>query len=246
VARTPEHTQPHVIEEIESVAEHFAEWVRDHLALSIALLVIILGTAAGVGIYLKHRTQRAEAAADALDRVESSYMQAMGADPGALTAPELANPKAAAEVRSEFAPQFAEVAEEHPGTVGGALARFEQGGLLEADGNTDGAVDVWQAAIAELGGNANLRAIFQQRIGQAYDDAGRWLEAAEAYEKAGATEGYPLRYQALAEAARCLDQAGETERAKELAQRINAESPHLMVPQELDELLAELRQIPTS
>jgi len=242
VARTPEHEQPHVIEELESLAEAFAAWVRDHLALSIILLVIVLGTAAGIGAFLKLRTQRAEAAADAFDKVTSSYMEAMGADPSALSVPELANPKAGAEIRSEFAPQFAAVAEEHPGTVGAALARFEQGNLLEADGKTDDAVAIWQGAIDGLGDNSNLRAIFEQRIAQAYDDAGRWAEAADFYARAGSNDGYPLRYHALAEAARCYQQAGDTEHARELAQRVATESPDAMLPQELSDLLSELRQ----
>jgi len=245
VARTPEHAQPHVIEEIESIAEAFAAWVRDHLALSIALLVILLGTAAGIAGFLKYRTQRAETAADAFDRVASSYMEAMGAEPGALSVPELANPKAAADIRSEFAPQFAAVAEEHPGTVGAALARFEQGNLLDTDGQTDAAVEIWQGAIGDLDGNPNLRAIFEQRIAQAYDDAGRWLDAAEFYARAGGSKRYPLRYQALAEAARCYQMAGETERARELAQRVATESPDEMLPQELSDLLTELRQTST-
>jgi hypothetical protein len=244
VARTPEHEQPHVIEEIESIAERAAQWIRDHLALSIAILVIILGTAAGIGAFRAYQTHRAEAASDAFDRVTSSYLEAMGADPSALVVPELANPAAAATIRSEYATQYAAVAEEHAGTVGAALARLEQGNLIEAGGETDAAVAIWQGAIDDLGRNPNLRAIFEQRIGQAYDSDARWLDAAEAYARAGETQGYPLRYQALAEAARCYQQAGENERARELALRIAAESPEPMLPQELSALLAELRQIP--
>jgi hypothetical protein len=57
-------------------------------------------------------------------------------------------------------------------------------------------------------------------------------------------EGYPLRHWALAEAARCLQQAGEIERARELALKLATDAPDLMLPQHLSALLAELRQIP--
>jgi tetratricopeptide (TPR) repeat protein len=243
VAHKPEHEQSHVIEEIEDLAERGAQWIRDHLALTITTLVVVLITAAGVGAFAAHRTHEAQAASNAFDRVATEYRKAMGADPDALEVPELANPDAAARIQSEFAEQFAAVAEEHSGTVAAALARLEQGNLAAAAGQTDAAIEIWQGAIEELGGNPNFRAILEQRIGQAYDDAGRWLEAAESYEKAGAAEDYPLRHWALAQAARCFQQAGELERARELALRVSTEAPDLMLPPHLSTMLAELRQV---
>lgn len=244
MAQKPEHHQPHVIEEIESIAERGAQWIRDHLALSIIALAIVLGTAAAAGVLAAHRTRQAEAASDAFDRVATDYMAAMGADPDDLVVPELANPAAAAAIQSEFAAQFAAVAEEHSGSVAAALARLEQGNLSAAGGKTDAAIEVWRGAIDDLGGNPNLRAIFEQRIGQAYEDEARWLEAAESHARAGAEKGYPLRHLALADAARCYEQAGEIERARELALRIAAEAPDLALPSHLSAILAELRQIP--
>lgn len=244
MAHKPEHEQSHVIEEIEDIAERGAQWIRDHLPLSIATLVIVLCAAAGIGALIAHRTHSAEAASDAFDRVTVEYRKAMGADPDALEVPELANPAAAAAIQSEFAEQFAAIAEEHAGTVAAALARLEQGNLSAAAGETDAAIEIWQGAIDELSGNPNFEAILEQRIGQAYDNDARWLEAAESYARAGAVKSYPLRDWALAEAARCFQQAGEIERAREIALRVSAESPDLMLPQHLSAMLSELRQIP--
>jgi tetratricopeptide (TPR) repeat protein len=158
--------------------------------------------------------------------------------------PELANSEQEAVIRSEFAEQFGAVAEEHSGTVGAALARLEQGSLTAATGENGAAIEIWQAAADDLGGNPNFQAMFEQRIGKAYEEDARWLEAAESYERAGSVESYPLRHWALAEAARCLQQAGEIERAREHALMIDAEAPELLLPQYLDAMLAELRQIP--
>jgi hypothetical protein len=247
VARKPDHhEQSHVIEEIESIAERGAQWIRDHLPLSIAVLLIVLGTAAAIAALASNRTRKAEAASDAFDRVTVDFLQAMGADPDAITPPELANPAAAAAIRSEFAEKFGVVAEEYAGTVAAALAQLEQGNLSAAAGETDAAIGFWRDAIDDLGGNPNLQAIFEQRIGHAYEDDARWLEAAESYASAGAVEGYPLRHWALAEAARCLQQAGEIERARELALRLDTDAPELMLPQHLSAMLAELRQIPAA
>jgi lipopolysaccharide biosynthesis regulator YciM len=246
VARSkPEHEQPHVIEEIESIAERGAQWIRDHLPLTIATLLIVLGTAAAIGALAAHRTREAEAASDAFDRVSAEFMRAMGTDPDALTVPELPDPAEAAKIRSEFAEELGAVAEEHAGTVAAALARLEQGNLSAATGETDAAIEIWRGAIDDLDRTPNFLAFFEQRIGHAYEDDARWLEAAESYASAGAVESYPLRHWALAEAARCLQQAGEIERARELALRLATDAPELMLPQHLSTMLAELRQIPT-
>jgi hypothetical protein len=242
VARKPEHEQQHVIEEIENIAERGAQWIRDHLPLTIATLLIVLGTAAAIGALAAHRARQAEAASDAFDQVSDEFMRATRADPDTLAAPE---PSEDAAIRSEFAEAFGAVAEEHAGTVGAALARLEQGNLSAAAGETDAAIETWRGAIDELDRNPNLVAFFEQRIGHAYEDDARWLEAAESHLSAGAVESYPLRHWALAEAARCLQQAGEIERAREIALRLATDAPELMLPQQLGAMLAELRQIPT-
>ena len=245
MARKPKHEQSHVIEEIESIAERGAQWIRDHLPLTIAALVITIGGAAAISAMAAHQAREAEIASDAFDQVTTEFMQAMGADPDALTVPELANPEAAAAIRNEFSEQFGAVAEAHAGTVAAALARLEQGNLTAAAGKTDAAIAIWQGALDDLDGNPNFQAIVEQRIAQAHEDEARWLEAAESYTRAGAVEGYPLRHWALAEAARCFQQAGETERARELALTLATDAPELVVPQHLSELLTELRNLPT-
>ncbi|MBW2714805.1 MAG: hypothetical protein JRD03_01935 [Deltaproteobacteria bacterium] len=245
MSRKPEHEQSHVIEEIESIAERGAQWIRDHLPLSIAALLGVLGAAAAIGVQGAHQTRDAEAASDALDQVTTEYLQAMGADPGALTVPELANPAAAEAIQRDFSEQLGAVHEEHAGTVAAALARIEQGSLAATAGETDAAIEIWQGAIEDLDGNPNLQAIVEQRIAQAYESDARWLDAAESYARAGAVESYPLRHWALAEAARCLQQAGEIERAREIALKLEADAPELMLPQHMGAMFEELRQIPT-
>ena len=212
---------------------------------SFAALLIVIGGAAAIGALAAHRTRQAEAASDAFDRVTAEFMQAMGANPDALTVPELANPAAAEAIRSEFAEEFGAVAEEHAGTVAAALARLEQGNLSAATtGETDAAIEIWRGAIDDLAGKPNLQAIFEQRIGQAYEDDARWLEAAESHARAGAVESYPLRHWARADAARCLQQAGEIGRAREIALKLATDAPELTLPPHLSAMLAELRQAP--
>jgi predicted negative regulator of RcsB-dependent stress response len=241
VARKPEHEQSHVIEEIESFAERGAQWIRDHLPLTISVLLVAVGAAAALSAMAAHQAREAETASDAFDQVTTEFMQAMGADPGALTVPELASPAAAMAIRSQFSEQFGDIAETYAGTVAAALARLEQGNMAVAAGDTDAAIEAWQGAFADLEGNPNFQAIVEQRIGQAHEDESRWLEAAESYERAGAVEGYPLRHWALADAARCLQQVGEIERAREIALKLAADAPELALPEHLSAMLEELR-----
>ena len=246
MARQSKSKQPDVIEEIESVAERAAQWTREHLPLTFGALFAVLAMVASLSALGGYRTREAETASDALDRVTQDYLDAMGVGPGALGVPELANPDAAAEIRAEYAAQFETIASEYAGTVAGALARLEAGNLTEADGDLDTSIEIWRAALGGLDRNSNLQAIFQLRIGQAYEAAERWLEAGEAYEVAAAYDRFPLRYWTMADAARCFLQAGEIERARVLALRLHSEGPaELNLPEHQRAMLRELRQTRT-
>jgi len=242
VARDTKSQHPDLVEELDSIADRGAEWVRANLVLTITILVVVLVAAASFGFLASYKTRSAEAASDALDQVASAYMAAMGANPGDLAVPELANPTAAEGIRSEYAAQFSAVAAEHSGTTAGALARLEEGNLSAAAGDLESATQIWQEGLAELDDNPNLRAVFLQRIGHANEEAERWLEAGEAHESASAIDSYPLRFWAMASAAYCFAQADERERARELALRLSQLAPDLELPDYWSGLLAELQQ----
>ena len=70
--------------------------------------------------------------------------------------------------------------------------------------------------------------------------AARWGEAADRYREAADTVGYPLRYLALADAARCLLRGGDSGAAAALAQRIEQEAPDLRLPPHLESKLREI------
>ncbi len=246
MARESKSHRSDVIEDIEGVAERAAQWIRDHLVLSFGTVVAVLAVAAAISAVAAHRTGEAEAASDALDRVTQDYLAAMGADQGSLEVPELANPEAAEAIRTEYAAQFAAIAAEHTGTVAGALAQLEVGNLSETGGDLDASIETWRTALQGLDSDSNLRAIFQVRIGQAYEEAERWVEAGEAFEAASAYGEFPLRYWAMADAARCFAEAGETQRGRDLALRLAAEGPaELGLPEHQSAMLRELRQTRT-
>jgi hypothetical protein len=234
---------PDMIEEIEGAADRLARWIADNAWLVGGLLVIVLGTAAAWGGYRSWSQGREDAASNALDRVQTAYLMAFGAQPGAIEEPELANPAAAMAIREEYVAEFNAVAEEHSGTVAGTLALFEAAELLNRLGRPGETEEIWRQALASASGNPGLRGILQQRIAQAHEEHQAWAKAAEAHEQAGRTEGYALRYDALLDAARCFAAAGEKERALALYEEVEREAPDLGLPDHLRTQFRELRAV---
>ncbi len=202
---------------------------------------LFLAVAAAVGILSSRADRREASASDALDQVKSSYLRAMGAGPGAVEVPELANPEAAREIQDEYAAKFREIAEAHAGTVGGALARIDEAELLATLGDNDAAIALLEATAGLLGGNDRLRGIVLQRAAQGHEEAERWAEAAANFAAAGSLGDFPLRYWALLDAARCYARAGDVARAVVLFDQVESEAPEHPVPAHLRSLRRELR-----
>jgi tetratricopeptide (TPR) repeat protein len=156
--------------------------------------------------------------------------------------PELANPETAKRIRAEYVEKYRAVAEAHPGTVPAALAWLEVADLLDAQGDREASFESLQKGLAEQPENPRLAGLVHQRIAQNYEDRGMLAEAAAEHEKAGDLPGFPLRYFALSDAARCYAQAGQRDRARELLERIESEAKDVyQLPPEQRALLRELR-----
>jgi hypothetical protein len=218
------------LEEIQSAADQLAEWIRTHLWLVVGSIAALLVVAAGIQFATTQSARREEAASAALARVRADYLAAMGAPLGSLEVPELANPQAAASIRSEYVERYGELAAAHRGTVSGALALVAAGDLLKEGGDTAGAIEMWEELLRDSGASDGVRGIALERVASAHEDAGSWLEAGARHEQAAALSGYPLRYWALADAARCFAAAGDDARALALYDRLEAEAPELRLP----------------
>lgn len=231
---------PEFVEEFESAADRLVTWIAAHAWQVGGGLLAILAAVWGFEAYRDSASEREALASNALDQTRAAYLRALGAEPGALEAPELANPKAAEAIRQEYLEAFRNVAGEHPGTVAGTLALFETAEILEALGQEDQTAAVWQEAVAEAAGNPTLQGLLYQRIGSAHEEAADWSEAADAYEAAASLEGFPLAAWALVDAARCRYAAGQLDQALALYQRVESESPDLQLP---DHVRAEIREL---
>lgn len=232
---------PEFVEELESAVEKMANWIGTHAWQVAGSLVVVLAAAWGIETWRNAGRLEEAAASNALDRTRAQYLSALGAEPGAQELPELANPNAARAIQEDYLGEFQAVAEEHPGTLAGTLALFETAEILDALGRGGETPAVWEQALSQAAGNPTLEGLLQQRIGAAHEEAEAWAEAAAAYEAAGAIEAFPLRYWALADAARCRAAAGQPDAAVALYQRIEAEAPDLRLPDHLRAQLRELR-----
>ena len=82
-----------------------------------------------------------------------------------------------------------------------------------------------------------------QRIAQIHEDAGSWVEAGEAHAAASEIEDYPLRFWAMADAARCFSLTNQTERALAFFSRVESEAPDLKLPSHVRVRLRELEAV---
>ena len=241
MARKSQSSAAETLEEIESGAERLAEWIQEHLAIVVGFVVVALVGAGGFSWYLGARDSAETEASSALGAARNDYLAAMGAPPGAIDVPELANPEAAERIRSEYRERFQSIADEHAGTVAGALARMEVGNLLSEVGEWEASLEAWEQALAEAPPTPGLRGLLLGRIAQTHEELGSWERAAESHEEAAGLEEYPLRYWAMADAARCWARAGQRERALALYERVESEAPDMKLPDHMRVQIRELR-----
>lgn len=219
------------LDEIQSAADRLGAFLQANfriVALTIAALLVVAGA---VSLLLSSRRKAEDDASIALAEARADYLEAMGAAPGALEVPELANPEAAKRIREEYLARYAEIADAHSGTVSGALARLEAAEMQLDAGESDAALETFRKLRAEAPSRPGLQGMILQREAQALEQAERFAEAAERHEQAAALEGYPLRHYALADAARCRAIAGEIDAARVLYARLDSEAPDLQLPE---------------
>jgi tetratricopeptide (TPR) repeat protein len=229
------------LQEIEGVLDRAAGWVASNPKLVLLLLGAVVGTAALVGGAQWWIERGKLSASGAVAEVTHDYFEAMGATPGAVTVPEPANPETARAAREKYAAKFAEVAEAHSGSAAAVEAWIEAGNLREQLGDPDGALAAWESAAQSAPAGSAVGGLALARLAAGFESADRWSEAADAWEKAGGIDAYPLRHEALAFAARARVEAGEPERAIALYDRIEADAPDFDLPPHLVAQRDELR-----
>ena len=242
----PEKSNPHgateALQDLGSGFERLASWIAAHPVLVGGAIAVILAAGGTWEILRSRADQREAAASDALDQLQGDFLMAMGAEPGAIEPPELANPETAKRIREEYVEKYRAVAQAHPGTLPAALAWLEVADLLQDQGDADGSLESLKQALAERPANPRLAGLVHQRIAQHYEDRGMLAEAAAEHALAGELPGFPLRYYALSDAARCYAQAGQPAQALELLERIESEGKDSFpLPPEQRGLLRELR-----
>ena len=230
MAKNPTHHAGETLDEIQSAADRLGAFLQANLRVVALTIALLLALAAAVSLFLGLRRAADSDASIALADARADYLEAMGAPPGALEVPELANPEAAKRIREEYVARYGEIADAHAGTVSGALARLEVAELqMRADEN-EAALETLRKARAQAPSRPALQGVILQREAQVLEQAGRFAEAAALHEQAAALEGYPLNDYALADAARCRVVAGEIDAARALYARLDAEAPDLPLP----------------
>jgi tetratricopeptide (TPR) repeat protein len=229
------------LDEIESFGDRVAQWLDENQMKVIIAGIAILVVGGVFGFVRSSQEDSRIEASEQLASVERNYRSAMGAGPSDLVVREPANPETAQRVRAEYVARFKTVADAHEGDAAGSLASLEMGVLQHELGKSEEALETWAAASARLDSNDPLKALLSLRIAAVYEDQDRWIDAAQAFETAAAVESFPLRYGALADAARCFAEAGEIDRALEAFARVETEAPAYFLPEHVGVQLRELK-----
>ncbi len=228
------------LRDMEASGDRITEWASENAVLILAVVAGVLVIAAGIGFWVQHSTDTRDEAVNALARTTHEYRLAMGADPGGGPIPEPANAELAERTRTEFAARFEAIGDEYPGTTVGAIGLLESGGLNVELGQLDAANANFEA-VREAVSDSAIAALASRRIAGLAEARGDMQAAAEAYESAAGVADYPLRADALADAARCWIGAGEGDRALAAFQRLESEFPDAAVAPYIKSLIDELR-----
>jgi tetratricopeptide (TPR) repeat protein len=235
------HASTDTLEQLESLGDRLMSWVSANPLVVLGTAGVILLTAAGIGGARAWRSASADAASSALAKIQHEYVLAMGGEPGETAVPEPANPETARQVRTAFVERFASFAREHEGTPAQVFAALEASRIYEALGADEPARDILQAAAAAQPAESPIRAVALRRYAAMAETTGDFTAAAEAHRAAADTPGYPLRLEALADAARSWAEAGRRDEALALFARIQSEAPEYRLPPHVQARLAELQ-----
>lgn len=237
-------THHDTLEQLESLGDRLVHGVAAQPWLVIGVAGGILLLAAGIGGLRAWRNAERNEASAALARIHHDYVLAMGGQAGDLAPPEPANPETARGVRNDFVQRFLDLASQHAGTSTAALARLEASDIYRALGAPDQALETLETGARELAPDSPVRAVVLTRIAGLREADGDFAAAARAYQDAADIEGYPLRHAALADAARCWAEAGDSAAALAAYDRLRAEAPNAALAPHVEARLQELRPEP--
>jgi tetratricopeptide (TPR) repeat protein len=240
--RKPE-SAAETLDQLESLGDRVGNWIAENAILVLGAAVLILVVAGGYGFANSRLSDAREKSSAALAAVEGAFLRAMGSSPDAIQVEEPANPETARRVREEYIGRYRALASEYSGTLQSQLASLEAGALEQALGRSEEAIATWQAAIDDSSDRPAVRGLLLQRIAGAHETLGRWEEAAAAHEAASELEGFAIRYLAMADAARCYAEAGDSAKALALFDRLQAEAPGQPLAPAIESRLTELRAI---
>lgn len=241
MAQHHKDAHPDTLAQIESLGDRLIHWVSANPALVLGAAAAVLLVAAAIGGTRAWQASSENEASAQLAALERQYIESMGGEATDLEAPEPANPETARTVRTEFVERFASFAREHEGTPAQALAALEASRIYEALGAPDKAQEIVQEAVNALPSDSPIRGVALRRLAGLAETAGDFEAAALAHVAAADTPGYPLRFDALADAARCWAEAAKPDEALALFARIQTEAPDYRLPPHVQARLAELQ-----
>jgi tetratricopeptide (TPR) repeat protein len=169
------------------------DWANMHgREILVGLAIFLVVGALAAGIWEWRRSQVAEAEAE-LARIEERYTQAMGATSGELFVAEPANADQAKKAREAALADLDAFVAAQGTSDAAAIARFRAAEISVDLGQLDDAGQRLASLVAVLGPDDPRRAVALRLQGYVFEQTGKTLEAAEAYEAGAKINAYPPR-----------------------------------------------------
>jgi tetratricopeptide (TPR) repeat protein len=229
------------LKQIETHGDQLARWVGENSQQVLIAIGLVLLVAASVS-YANVRHQKKENAAfAAVGAIDYAFKQESGLINDLGESAQLANPETLKELRDTYSQKFTDAADEHAGTAGAAMSLFQAGVLVSQGGDEEGAVQKWEEALEQASGNRDLEALIRARLASGYESLDRWVDAAEAYESLATEDSIYGEKRALADAARCYFNAGDSESAQKLIEGLRGDEDLEGLPPYLKAKIEALR-----
>lgn len=201
------------LENFEATLEGGFEWLENNRRIVGIAAVSVLALGGLLAVAIEWSSRQEAGAQVRLSQIEKAYLEAMGAAPGQLEAPEPANADQATQARETALAGYDEVIAEYGSRTAGLLATLRAAELEIGLERSDAAVARLELVVDQAGADELLGATANRLLGFVYEELEQPAAAAGAYQAAASAEDYPGRETAWLAAAETYLRAGDNDAA---------------------------------
>ncbi|MGM0454389.1 MAG: tetratricopeptide repeat protein [Thermodesulfobacteriota bacterium] len=215
MAQDKKQSREELLEQPDAVTlylQQFAEFIRRYqkqlIVAGVVFVILVLAASGGVYYVNKAEDEASAMLGRAMDRYES--VQAQNGDPAAYEA---------------LKKKFKTVMDQYGFTDAGEMARVQYASICYESGEYEKAVEAYETALDEFGGNPQFNDMIVTGLAYAYQATGDYDNAVKYFEKVAEDESAVTRDQALFNLGQLYGRLGKTEQSRKTYEKIVSEFP---------------------